>query len=186
MPSHPLEPTTVSADKSAPAAPLPTPSPVALAALAAPDTIPAPFVPEGRLAMLPPGDGASAALKEAEARSTPEGEVRPSYRLSGADGATAIREAVRTLRRAGLARFVRGVVVASSVVCVAALARVAVASASEPPSEVAHATRYFLHESDTVNTFRTVHGDTVDPALHAARSRRTGGRATASRARPAW
>jgi hypothetical protein len=86
--------------------------------------------------------------------------------------ATGIRNAWRSLRRAELARVVRGVVVVSVLVCVAALARVAVAKASDEPPFVTHGARVSLMKgSEVMASFRTVHDDELPrPArLHPAK-----------------
>jgi hypothetical protein len=85
-------------------------------------------------------------------------------------------------RRARLARVVRGVVVASALVCVAALGRATVSWASGAPPEVSHAARVSMRDQPVIGTFRTIHDDAT-PDGRSKHSKRAG-RATASRSRP--
>jgi hypothetical protein len=68
-----------------------------------------------------------------------------------------MRDAVRKLRRAELTKVVKAVVMVSVVVCVAAIAKVAIANVCSRPPEVSHPSRVFLRSDGAVQTFRTEH-----------------------------
>jgi hypothetical protein len=101
------------------------------------------------------------------------------------DFTASVRDALGKLRRAQLSRVVKSVVLASAIVCVAALARAAIRADSGPELEVTHASRISMKGREFSSTFLTVHDDwdpvvTRAAAKHAAR--RGGGRGAITRA----
>ena len=102
---------------------------------------------------------------------------QPAYRPSLHEGGTAVREAMRSVRRATLTRVVKGVVMLSMFVCVAGVARVAIAKVSASPLEVSHASRVFLRQEEVAQSFHTVHRGAAVATVHG--SKRGGGHSVA-------
>jgi hypothetical protein len=90
---------------------------------------------------------------------------------ASADGTSAVRDAVRRLRRAHLSRLVRSVMIASVVVCVAGAASAAIRSASTGAPEVSHATRVTMRTREVAASFVTIHDDGDPPRAHVASKR---------------
>jgi hypothetical protein len=100
------------------------------------------------------------------------------------DFTASVRDALGKLRRAHLSRVVKSVVLASAIVCVAALARAAIRADSGPELEVTHASRISMKGHEFSSTFLTVHDD-WDPVVTRAAAkhapRRAGGRGSVTR-----
>jgi hypothetical protein len=83
---------------------------------------------------------------------------------------------LRSLRRAELTKVVKGVVMLSMFVCVAGVARAAIAKMCESPLEVSHASRVFLRQEEVAQSFRTTH---AVGAVASAHGKHGGGRSVA-------
>jgi len=131
--------------------------------------------------MIPPSAGSARTRGAWFDPSVDPSALRPRLRPSHAEGTTAIRDAMQMFRRAKLTRVVKAVVVASAILCFAALVRVTVALASGPPPQITHAARVFLREAEVASTFRTIHTSFGEPRRPARRPGRRSARSHASR-----
>jgi hypothetical protein len=87
---------------------------------------------------------------------------------SSPDVSASIRDAVRKVRQAGLARVVKSVTLASAILCLAAVARTAISAGSHGGDEIAHTARITMKEEPVHATFVTVHDDGDPVHAHVA------------------
>jgi hypothetical protein len=82
-----------------------------------------------------------------------------TWNESRPEGTQSVQRAIGTIRRAHLSRVVRYVVSGSAVVCILALARVAVSASTGPDPEIHRGAHVSMQTYGLSGTFSTVHDD---------------------------